>query len=335
MTYLNTDKVSNHSQKLLKDLNKLVVGQQPAKNAIVDLLEKYKGGFGDKARPIGSMLFLGPTGTGKTRIVEAACESLFGSEYACLKIDCGEFQHSSDIAKLIGSPPGYIGHTETPARLKQETLDKFHNRQNKFTFILFDEIEKASDAVWHLMLSILDKGTLTLGNNVTSDFTKCIIVMTSNAGSAEINSAFDSMGFVDKKETPKEKLAHIAVEAAKRKFTPEFINRIDRIVAFHTLSETDSLNIVSIELERLQKRVLQYAEPFFFVKATKKAKEQLVVDGYNQKENGRNIRRAIERNVEIPLARGLTTEQISPKDTVTVDYSKDFGYTFQIENSPE
>jgi ATP-dependent Clp protease ATP-binding subunit ClpA len=191
-------------------------------------------------RPVGNLLFLGPTGSGKTRIVEAAAEILFGDSRAVIKVDCAEFQHSHEIAKLIGSPPGYLGHRETHPLITQEALAASHTDKLKLSFLLFDEIEKASDSLWQLLLGMLDKATLTLGDNRRVDLSQTVIFLTSNLGGGEITELMHGgMGFIQPKDKPAarldEKVERTAVEAARRKFSPEFTNRLDKVVArsFH------------------------------------------------------------------------------------------------------
>src|SRR5437588_4745548 len=187
---------SPRAQEFETKLSSLIVGQERAVRRISGLYQIYLAGMQNPSRPIGTMLFLGPTGSGKTRVVEAAAEVLFAETNAVVKIDCAEFQHSHEIAKLIGSPPGYLGHRETAPMLTQENLDKYHSEQDKLTFVLFDEIEKASDALWQLLLGILDKATLTLGDNRKVDFSRCMIFMTSNVGASEMNAILNpKMGF--------------------------------------------------------------------------------------------------------------------------------------------
>src|SRR5256885_10250736 len=194
----------------------------------------FLAGLNPPGRPVGNLLFLGPTGSGKTRVVEAMAESLFGDPRACIKIDCAEFQHSHEIAKLIGSPPGYLGHRETSPMLTQENLDRMHNEELKLTLVLFDEIEKASDALWQLLLGILDKATLTLGDNRRVDFSRCMVIMTSNLGAREMSELISGgIGFAPGKGVKNphdtevdQKIYRTAVEAARRKFSPEFMNRI-------------------------------------------------------------------------------------------------------------
>src|SRR5215510_11816286 len=177
-----------------KRLLSKVVGQDRAVRRIVNMYQIYLAGMSTPGRPIGNLLFLGPTGSGKTRVVEASAEILFGNPRAFIKLDCAEFQHSHEIAKLIGSPPGYLGHRETPPLLTQEAIDQYQNDRAKMTFILFDEIEKASDALWQLLLGILDKGTLTLGDNRRVDLSRCVIFMTSNLGAVEMSDVLQGGG---------------------------------------------------------------------------------------------------------------------------------------------
>src|SRR5213593_1550636 len=217
-----------------------IVGQDRAVRRIVNMYQIYLAGMAMPNRPIGNLLFLGPTGSGKTRIVEASAEILFGSPRAFIKIDCAEFQHSHEIAKLIGSPPGYLGHRETHPLLTQEALNQWQTDKLKLSILLFDEIEKASDALWQLLLGILDKATLTLGDNRRVDLSQTVIFMTSNLGAGEMSNLVEGgMGFAQKPtevdETFDEKINRTATEAARRKFTPEFMNRIDKTVVFKTL----------------------------------------------------------------------------------------------------
>ena len=185
---LNPSLTGSDAERLNADLRKRIVGQDEAVDQIVNIYQMFLSGMTSPGRPIGNFLFLGPTGTGKTRMVEAAAESLVGDMRAVIKIDCAEFQHSHEIAKLIGSPPGYLGHRETHPLLSQEVLNQYHTEKLKVSFVLFDEIEKASDALWNLLLGILDKATLTLGDNRRVDFSRALIFMTSNLGAAEMSS---------------------------------------------------------------------------------------------------------------------------------------------------
>src|SRR5262245_38566682 len=197
--YLNPDLKSPRAQEFEDKLSSLIVGQDRAVRRLTGLYQIYLAGLAHPGRPLGTMLFLGPTGSGKTRVVEAAAQVLFGDPNLVTKIDCAEFQHSHEIAKLIGSPPGYLGHRETSPMLTQENLDRSHTENMKLSLVLFDEIEKASDALWQLLLGILDKATLTLGDNRRVDFSKAIVIMTSNLGAREMSELISGgIGFAPK-----------------------------------------------------------------------------------------------------------------------------------------
>src|ERR1700682_5674074 len=191
---LDPTQTGQDAEKLYTDLHKRIVGQEEAIDQIVNIYQMYLAGMNSPCRPIGNFLFLGPTGSGKTRLVEASAESLVGDSRAMIKIDCAEFQHSHEIAKLIGSPPGYLGHRETHPLLSQEVLNQYHTEKIKLSFVLFDEIEKASDALWNLLLGILDKATLTLGDNRRVGFSRAMIFMTSNLGATKMSPESQVLG---------------------------------------------------------------------------------------------------------------------------------------------
>src|SRR5437660_12009194 len=181
-TTLDPNRRSGDARDFESALRRKIVGQDQAVEKVVEIYQMFLAGLNPPGRPVGNLLFLGPTGSGKTRVVEAMAQTLFGDGRGCIKIDCAEFQHSHEIAKLIGSPPGYLGHRDTQPALTQETLNQWHSEKLKLSILLIDEIEKASDALWQLLLGILDKATLTLGDNRRVDLSQCIIVMTSNLG---------------------------------------------------------------------------------------------------------------------------------------------------------
>jgi len=280
------------------------------------------------ARPIGTMLFLGPTGSGKTRVVEAAAEVLFSEPHTIVKIDCAEFQHSHEIAKLIGSPPGYLGHRETSPMLTQENLDKSHTEDTKLTFVLFDEIEKASDSLWQLLLGILDKATLTLGDNRRVDFSRTVVIMTSNLGAREMSDMISGgIGFTPTKtDQAKEdneidtKIYRTALEAAKRKFSPEFMNRIDKVVVFRSLKEHHLRKILDIELTAVQDRITESAGTKFVFECTTEAKEFLLSEGIDLKYGARHLKRSVERFLVYPLSNLVATQQVETGDFVMVDF---------------
>jgi ATP-dependent Clp protease ATP-binding subunit ClpB len=307
-------------------LRRKIVGQDEAVQSVVDLYQVFRAGLNSPGRPVGNLLFLGPTGAGKTRVVEATAEVLFGDPRAVIKVDCAEFQHSHEIAKLIGSPPGYLGHRETHPLITQEALAQFHTEKLKISFLLFDEIEKASDALWQLLLGILDKATLTLGDNRRVDLSQTMIFLTSNLGGGEITELMTGgMGFApsvpaDSKPRLDEKVEKTASEAAKRKFAPEFMNRIDKTIVFHPLRAEQLEQILEIELGMVQQRVLETAKGRFLFRVTQPAREFLLREGTDLKYGARHLKRAIERHVVYPLASLLATEQVSLGDVISIDW---------------
>ena len=304
-----------------------VVGQESARDALLMMLDKYQSGMYNTEKPIGSLLFLGPTGSGKTLVAEAFTEGIFGLRDKLMKIDCAEFQHSHEIAKLVGSPPGYLGHREThPFFTNASVLSYRQDKDGKevmpFTVILFDEIEKASDALWALLLGILDKGTLTTGTNEKVDFTKTIIIMTSNVGAAELSDdkllgfkTGEMLATVDDK-----RMEDIATAAARRKFMPEFLNRFDNIVTFKSLTRLDLQKILDLELDRVQDRIVIGSKVIFEVRVTEQGLAQLVDAGYDKRYNARHLVRAVDKYVSNPLARLVATQQINNDDIVVCDY---------------
>lgn len=308
-----------------KSLRAKIVGQDEAVQALVELFQVFTAGLNSPGRPVGNLLFLGPTGSGKTRIVEAASEILFGSPRAVIKIDCAEFQHSHEIAKLIGSPPGYLGHRETHPLITQEALAAYHTDKLKLSFLLFDEIEKASDALWQLLLGILDKATLTLGDNRRVDLSQTVIFMTSNLGGSDITDLFaGGYGFVKSEDKPQDdvyqKVERTAIEAARRKFSPEFMNRIDKLVVFRPLKRDELQSVLDIELGMVQKRVLDTATGKFLFRVTDAGREFLLREGTDQRYGARHLKRAIERFLVYPLANLLATQQVRVGDLVRVDW---------------
>jgi len=311
-------------------LRQRVVGQDEAVAQIVNIYQMHLTGLAAPGRPVGNFLFLGPTGSGKTRIVEATAEALLGSSRAVIKIDCAEFQHSHEIAKLIGSPPGYLGHRETHPLLSQEVLNQYHSDRVKVSFVLFDEIEKASDSLWNLLLGILDKATLTLGDNRKVDFSRAMIFMTSNLGASEMGSllepklGFSGRGSAANKTAPDErtagKMAKSGLEAARRKFTPEFMNRLDKVVTFKPLGESELRKILDIELGMVQQRVFASApEGAFVFTVSEAAREFLLAEGTDIKYGARHLKRSIERLLVQPMSNLIATEQIRGGDLIRVD----------------
>src|SRR5580698_2832227 len=333
---LDPTQTGSEAETLERDLRRKVIGQDLAIQRIIDVYQTYLSGMSSPGRPISNLLFLGPTGSGKTRTVEALAESLVGDSHAVIKIDCAEFQHSHEIAKLIGSPPGYLGHRETHPLLSQEVLNQFHTEKVKLSFVLFDEIEKASDALWNLLLGILDKATLTLGDNRRVDFSRTMIFMTSNLGAAEMASILrPSLGFaageverrraagvVDEELT--QKAAGAGMEAARRKFTPEFINRIDQVVVYHPLGADALRKILSLELNVVQQRIFSSAHVLpFVISVSEPAKDFLLAEGTDLNYGARHLKRAIDKLLVHPMSNLMASSQVRGGDLVRIDFDRD------------
>jgi ATP-dependent Clp protease ATP-binding subunit ClpB len=338
---LDPDRRSKDVETFDRYLRQKIVGQDAAVDAVVDIFQMFSAGLSPRNRPVGNILFLGPTGTGKTKVVEALAEVLFGSERALIKIDCAEFQYSHEIAKLIGSPPGYLGHRETHPVLNQEAIDQYHTDKFKLSLILFDEIEKASDALWQLLLGIFDKGSLTLGDNHRVDLSSCMIFLTSNLGATEMSSlANGGLGFrvapttqatVVVDEDFDKKITRTAQEAARRKFSPEFMNRIDKTVVFKTLRSEHLRRILDLELVAVQQRVLLSFGPQFLFNCEDEVKELLLSEGTDPKYGARHLKRVIERYLVFPLANLVATHQIKTGDGIKVTLDKDAELVFTVE----
>jgi ATP-dependent Clp protease ATP-binding subunit ClpA len=334
---LDPTRTGKDAEALEKTMLKLIVGQDEAIEQIVNIYQMHITGLSAPGRPVGNFLFLGPTGSGKTRTVEATAEALVHNSRAVIKIDCAEFQHSHEIAKLIGSPPGYLGHRETHPLLSQEVINQHHSETNKLSFILFDEIEKASDALWNLLLGILDKATLTLGDNRKVDFSRAMIFMTSNLGATEMSSLVNpKLGFmrsmqanepvmvVDEKLN--KKVAKSGLDAARRKFTPEFMNRIDKVVVFRPLGEPELRRILDLELGQVQQRILYSpADKTFVITVSDSGKDFLLTEGTDLKYGARHLKRAIERLLVHPLSNLMATSQVSPGDWIQADFDTEHG----------
>jgi ATP-dependent Clp protease ATP-binding subunit ClpB len=326
------------AEKLDSDLRRRIVGQDDAVDQIVNIYQTFLAGMSSPGRPIGNFLFLGPTGSGKTRMVEAVAESLIGDQRGIIKVDCAEFQHSHEIAKLIGSPPGYLGHRETHPLLSQEALNQYHTEKTKLSFVLFDEIEKASDSLWNLLLGILDKATLTLGDNRRVDFSRALIFLTSNLGASEMNSILrPTLGFAsgeaqlrhrvgEMDEASNAKVTRAGIEAARRKFSPEFMNRIDKTIVFRPLGNKELRKILSLELGMVQQRIFNSSNtnPFVF-SVTEPAKDFLLREGTDMKYGARHLKRAIDRWLVHSLSNLIATGQLRGGDLLRVDFDAALG----------
>jgi ATP-dependent Clp protease ATP-binding subunit ClpB len=343
LVMLDVERTGSEALGFEAGLRDRVIGQDSAVQSLVSMYQTFRAGMTNPSRPLGTLLFLGPTGSGKTRVVEAAAEVLFGDSNAIVKIDCAEFQHSHEIAKLVGSPPGYLGHRETPPLLAQENLDARRTLHNPFTLVLFDEIEKASGALWQLLLGVLDKGTLTLGDNRAVDFSQTMIVMTSNLGAREMSELVTgSIGFAPPRGSGMAddeldvKIYRTASEAARRKFSPEFMNRIDRVVVFRSLKPEDLSGILDLELALVQRRIDKGAGERFTFVLTDQAKQFLLSEGIELRYGARHLKRAIERHLVFPLANLSATRQVLLGDALVADFEEGDGHLsfHRVEDAP-
>ena len=329
---LDPAQTGHRAENLEADLRNRVVGQVEAIQQVISIYQTYLAGMSGPGRPIGNFLFLGPTGSGKTLLVEATAESIVGHAGAVIKVDCAEFQHSHEIAKLIGSPPGYLGHRDTHPVFSQEVLEARQTERAKLNFVLFDEIEKASDALWNLLLGILDKATLTTGDNRTVDFSRALIFLTSNLGASEMTSILQPrVGFASSEivrrhgagcpdEQLQDKLRRAGIEAARRKFTPEFMNRIDRTVVFNPLGAAELRKILTLELNIVQKRIFSsLCGGAFVFSLTDAAKDYLLNEGTDMKYGARHLKRCIDRRLLHPLSNLIASGQVFGGDLIEVD----------------
>ena len=320
------------SQKLYDHFSKHIIGQPKAVECFTDMVTSYQAGLRDPNRPAGVAMFMGGTGSGKTYSVECAAEALFGHPQRLLKIDCAEFQHSHEIAKLVGSPAGYLGHRETHPMFRQTVLSQYFNEQYKLGIVLVDEIEKASDSLWTLLLGVLDKATLTCGDNSVVNFSQQIIVMTSNLGVSELSQIMgERIGFLPGQvEVSKDKTEDVILAALKKKFTPEFLNRIDNTVVFNTLSEYDCRDIMTKELGKALYTVHQASRTLFRI--TTEAQKQIFAEGYSREYGARNIKRSIEKHVTLPLAKVLSSDQVKEGEKTVIDY-RDGKYEYSVQEN--
>lgn len=309
---------------LVAILSRKVVGQSAATNAIVPYVYMYQSGLAPEGRPAGVFLLLGPTGTGKTKTVEAIAELLHGSEKKLLKIDCGEFQLEHEMAKLIGAPPGYLGHRETTPMLTQQQLAEATSEHCDLALVLFDEIEKAAHSLTTLLLGILDKGILRLGDNTIVDFEKSLIFFTSNLGAREmlneINPAIGFQGSVARSRGDlSTKLEGIALGAVRKRFSPEFVNRIDAVITYQPLAADSLEKILDVDIKALQQHVnSRLGNHCFTIDVLPEARDFLLKKGFSEKYGARELKRTLHRQLTQPLATMVARGEILPAGLVSV-----------------
>jgi ATP-dependent Clp protease ATP-binding subunit ClpA/CheY-like chemotaxis protein len=306
-------------------LSQKVVGQPAATRVIVPYIQMFQAGLAPEGRPVGVFLLLGPTGTGKTKTVEALAEVLHGSEKNVLKVDCGEFQMEHEVAKLIGAPPGYLGHRETQPMLTQQKLNAVTSEKCSLSLVLFDEIEKAAPSMTRLLLGVLDKGLLRLGDNSTVNFEKSLVFLTSNLGAREMMREINpEFGFQSVKSGERadlsSKLQSIALVSVRKRFSPEFVNRIDCIITYQPLTPEALSAILDHQITDLQNHVnTRLGNRSFTLEVPFEARQFLLDKGTSSEYGARELNRTIHRFLTQPLATMVATNQVSAGARVRVD----------------
>ena len=320
---------SDTAEDLTKVLSQKVVGQPAATRVIVPYIQMFQAGLAPEGRPVGVFLLLGPTGTGKTKTVEALAEVLHGSEKNVLKVDCGEFQMEHEVAKLIGAPPGYLGHRETQPMLTQQKLNSVTSEKCSLSLVLFDEIEKAAPSMTRLLLGVLDKATLRLGDNSTVNFEKSLVFLTSNLGAREMLREINpDFGFQSVKTAERtdltSKLQAIALVSVRKRFSPEFVNRIDCIITYQPLTAESLSAILDKQIMDLQKHVnTRLGNRSFTLEVPFEARQFLLQKGTSSEYGARELNRTIHRYLTQPLATMVATNQVGPGARVRVDVAED------------
>lgn len=318
-------RMAKTSAEIKYELETLVIGQQQAVDAVMPFIQMFQVDLNPEGRPVGVILLMGPTGSGKTHLVEKLAEILHGNPKSLIKIDCGEYQMDHEVAKLIGAPPGYLGHRETNPLFTQAKLNGVASEECGLQLVLFDEIEKAAPALTRLLMAVLDKGTLRLGDNTSVNFERSLIVLTSNLGASAIKKAnspdFGLEVAAKTGSATTEKLKGIGISAVKKKFSPEFVNRIDSIVTYNSLTRNDCSTIldhIGQGFLKLIKRRLGVKA--FKFKMTERAADVILDMGTSAEYGARELKRTFQKVFSVPVAAMLEDGKISPLSMVTLDH---------------
>ena len=327
--------LESRSASLISLLSDKVVGQMSALEVIIPSIQLHRSGLAPEGRPVGVFLLLGPTGTGKTRTVEAVAEVLHGDAKKVVRIDCGEFQKEHEMAKLIGAPPGYVGHADSRPRFTQETLVEVMSPGCELALVLFDEIEKASSALVQLLLGVLDYATLRLGDGAVVDFTNTIIFLTSNLGAREMMSELQpTLGFhagqIRKPAEMAARIERVGLHAVQKHFSPEFVNRIDAVVTYRPLDATSIVAILDQHIVELQHHVnTRLGGRAFEIHVAPAARYFMIDKGTSLEYGARELRRVVHRHLTQPLAAMVANGEVSPGATLTVELRED-GESLQL-----
>lgn len=326
---LDTRRTNEAALRLTESLQSSLVGQDEAIQEVSRFYQIYTAGLNDPDRPVANLLLMGSTGSGKTFLCEEVARILLGNASFLLRIDCAEFEHDHEVAKLIGAPPGYLGHRDTKARLDPELL-KAARDPTGLSVILFDEVEKAADSLWQLLLGVLSKGILTLGDNRVVDMRRSLIFLTSNLGAKEIERlAIGGIGF-QKEGVQTNSIREAARAATRKRFSPEFMNRLDRVIVFNTLNSIHFSRILELELAKVRHRIAERSGIKFTIRLTNSAKQFLLSQGLEPAFGARSIKRAVEKLLVCPVSNLLTTSQIGEGDIIRICYQDpDTSLTFE------
>lgn len=313
---------------LMASLEERVIGQSGAMTKIIPYVQMFQAGLAPDGRPAGVFLLLGPTGTGKTKTVEALAEVLHGSEKNVLRVDCGEFQMEHEVAKLVGAPPGYLGHRETQPMLTQHKLTSVTSERSGLALVLFDEIEKAAPSMTRLLLGVLDKALLRLGDNTTVNFERALIFMTSNLGAREmmkeIRPDFGFEAMTPREHGAKKTLENIGLAAVRRRFAPEFVNRVDRVITYQPLSAEALATILDQQIADLQRHISnRLADRSFRLEVPTASRQFLLRNGASERYGARELKRTIHRHLMQPLAAMVASGQVEPEDCVRAELTED------------